>query len=196
MTRTLIVLAATATLLAGSVLGQERFGRRPLDPPLLDPCARDWTPPAGSVALTARPDAGRLDVLVEASDDCALASVFVSVDGLVVAGRTAGPWRFGIPLPPTAADVCALVTDRAGNSVTPCTRFDLEPPCSGSADCAPDAYCERPVGACDDAGTCVPRPDVCTALWAPVCGCDGVTYGNDCEAARAGASVRHDGECR
>lgn len=44
-------------------------------------------------------------------------------------------------------------------------------------------------------GMCVPKPRHCPPISHPVCGCDGITYANFCEAAQAGASVEHRGEC-
>jgi hypothetical protein len=68
-------------------------------------------------------------------------------------------------------------------------------PCKSGADCADGEYCARTAGECGGLGMCAPRPEACPDVWAPVCGCDGLTYGNSCEAAAKGATVAAKGEC-
>ena len=67
--------------------------------------------------------------------------------------------------------------------------------CNDNGECMPGFYCAKMKGDCGGQGHCSPRPEVCITLYDPVCGCDGVTYGNACEAARAGVSVAYDGPC-
>lgn len=45
-------------------------------------------------------------------------------------------------------------------------------------------------------GTCLNPPYYCPPIVAPVCGCDGGTYANECEANRARVSISHVGACQ
>ncbi len=71
--------------------------------------------------------------------------------------------------------------------------------CGGIAGlpCAEGELCELPLGqcCCDRLGACIPIPDACPTVWDPVCGCDGATYGNECEAEMSLVSVAHSGAC-
>ena len=74
--------------------------------------------------------------------------------------------------------------------------------CGGFTDkrCGRDEYCEYERGMCvtepHGPGTCRLTPRGCETIVRPVCGCDGKSYPNRCEAAAAGMSIAAEGLCR
>jgi hypothetical protein len=66
--------------------------------------------------------------------------------------------------------------------------------CADDDDCTGSTFCAR--GRCGDVGgVCEARPVVCGEEAAPVCGCDGVTYWNDCLRRAAGITAARPGDC-
>jgi|GEM_PF-981171 len=67
--------------------------------------------------------------------------------------------------------------------------------CPDNMECIFVNDCDPATGAADCLGYCEPATCGCYEIWQPVCGVDGVTYGNDCEASCAGVQIAYEGEC-
>ena len=67
--------------------------------------------------------------------------------------------------------------------------------CADDNDCMPGWLCEKR-GCSEPTGACVPWPAFCLPNPAPVCGCDGVTYWNDCIRLRSHARLAAFDQCR
>ncbi len=69
--------------------------------------------------------------------------------------------------------------------------------CSKSSPCPGGFFCSTPDGQCNASGTCqaFDPQAACDALFMPVCGCDGTTYGNSCDADVHGVSIASQGAC-
>lgn len=68
------------------------------------------------------------------------------------------------------------------------------PPCVNNNDCATDQFCNA-FGDCSGPGHCGVRPEYCPNTVEPVCGCNGVSYDNECLAWAAGVRVAARGMC-
>lgn len=57
-------------------------------------------------------------------------------------------------------------------------------------------YPQLSCGSSDDFGTCIKQPSECRPQSAPICGCDGSTYINSCEALKKGVTLFANRSCR
>lgn len=147
---------------------------------------RRWVRPLHSIDLESRSDATP-DQVAEGLD------ALYGGGGLLVFGkhrRIFGPAGSGREL--VASEFYTKVV--AGSGPRACGGFTYPP----NPPCDKGEFCETPPGTCyiaDLPGTCSEIPEVCPLFLDPVCGCDGVTYGNDCERRQAAVALDRVGAC-
>jgi Kazal-type serine protease inhibitor domain len=95
----------------------------------------------------------------------------------------------------------SLVVGSVALGSTGAAAANLDEACGGpeKISCNSALFCRVAAGQCtapDAAGTCEKAPAFCIRVSRPVCGCNGKTYPNECEARHAKVAVDYSGRCK
>ncbi|MGE5783041.1 MAG: Kazal-type serine protease inhibitor domain-containing protein, partial [Myxococcales bacterium] len=132
-------------------------------------------------------------------DDTAVGGAGTKPNGTATGG--ASPGTSSTARPGVGGAATGGVSSGAGAAGSAGASSNPNQMCGGlqGIGCGAKQYCRYELtalcGAADQTGICTPIPEACDMMYAPVCGCDDKTYGNDCVAAAAGVSVAFEGEC-
>lgn len=118
------------------------------------------------------------------------ASVWLTVGVVLIAG--CGSSSESEPVDGAPADTLMLLDAGADGGAAMA--------CGGAmgVTCKTDEYCDFPDDRCgsnDAVGSCQPRPLVCSPIYTPACGCDGVVHSNDCDVMSQGQDIAALGGC-
>jgi CubicO group peptidase (beta-lactamase class C family) len=114
-------------------------------------------------------------------------------------GRGRRPLLFAVIAVATSAAVTVALARRAPGPVA-AVPAGLHAPCGGtSGECQAPLVCKfhdgNSCGVSGTAGSCGWPSDACDSKSPSVCGCNGVSYDNQCKANLAGVGVAHRGAC-
>jgi len=92
----------------------------------------------------------------------------------------------------------ACFADQVGMGIAYLGQCSAAKQCTANGDCASEEFCRTDIGDCSsntNAGLCTEKPLSCYQIFAPVCGCNNATYGNDCKAFGRGVNIAYKGTC-